>query len=409
MKYRIFFRIISVFAAVAVPAMMLGCIADAQPTEPNYTISLISPEQDSVVDLCDPKIREYLQLEDERDICLFLMRNSNCEYDYMSTMFRWQGDGSSEYTVSFADNEDFENAVSYQVTGCVLENRGVFIPGRTYWWKVTGNVEGSVSPTGTFRTLDDPVRYITTDEFWNVRDLGGWKTTDGKTVKYGMLYRGGKTNTAGGNKGPSEEDIRVFTELLGIHTEMDLRFIGIDDDGQTRSVFGDGVKYLKTPIQPYTYIIPSFKVTEPVLREYDPNNAVYLEAIFRFLANEDNYPLYFHCTAGADRTGTLAFLINGLLGVSRENLTRDYELTSFSEAQGRWRSSISRNLSFDEDGTMYDTDVAYVGWNAFIDRLLAEYGTQSGTLADAIENYLITACNVKPEHIESLKNIMLVY
>lgn len=58
---------------------------------------------------------------------------------------------------------------------------------------------------------------------------------------------------------------------------------------------------------------------------------------------------------------------------------------------------------------MYDTDAAYVGWNAFIDRLLAEYGTQSGTLADAIENYLITACNVKPEHIESLKNIMLVY
>lgn len=407
MNNRMFLRILSILAAVAVPVALLGCVTVEPPTEPNYTISLISPDMDAVLDLCDPKIREYLLLEEERDICLFLMRNSNQEYDYMTTLFRWQGDGSSTYTVWFADNVAFENAVSYQVTGCVMENRGVFIPGKTYWWKVTGDAEGSLSPTGTFKTLDAPVRYITTDESWNVRDIGGWKTAEGKTVKYGMLYRGGKTNTAGGNEGPSEEDIRVFTELLGIRTEMDLRFIGIDDDGQTKSVYGDGVKYLKTPIQPYTYIIPSFYVTEPVTRRYDPNNAVYLEAIFKYLADENNYPLYFHCTAGADRTGTLAFLINGLLGVSREDLTRDFELTSFSWAQGRWRSSISRNLNFDEDGTMYDTEAAYVGWDALIDRLLAEYGTAEGTLSSAIENYLINACNVKPKHIESLRNIML--
>ena len=52
---------------------------------------------------------------------------------------------------------------------------------------------------------------------------------------------------------------------------------------------------------------------------------------FRFIFDNviHNTPLYFHCTTGADRTGTVSLLIEGLLGVSQSDCDKDYELTSF--------------------------------------------------------------------------------
>ena len=52
--------------------------------------------------------------------------------------------------------------------------------------------------------------------------------------------------------------------------------------------------------------------------------------LFSTLANENNYPIYYHCTGGADRTGTISFLLNALLGLDEETLIKDYEFTSFS-------------------------------------------------------------------------------
>ena len=45
--------------------------------------------------------------------------------------------------------------------------------------------------------------------------------------------------------------------------------------------------------------------------------------------DEKNYPIGFHCIAGADRTGSLAYLLEALLGVSDEDLVLDWELTAF--------------------------------------------------------------------------------
>jgi protein tyrosine/serine phosphatase len=47
------------------------------------------------------------------------------------------------------------------------------------------------------------------------------------------------------------------------------------------------------------------------------------------LADESNYPIFFHCAIGTDRTGTLAYLINGLLGVPEEDLYYDYCFSNF--------------------------------------------------------------------------------
>ena len=49
--------------------------------------------------------------------------------------------------------------------------------------------------------------------------------------------------------------------------------------------------------------------------------------------------VYFHCHGGSDRTGTLAFLIEGLLGVSEEDLSKDYEVTYYSGSNRKRNSS----------------------------------------------------------------------
>ena len=51
---------------------------------------------------------------------------------------------------------------------------------------------------------------------------------------------------------------------------------------------------------------------------------------FALLADPARYPVYVHCTGGADRTGTIAFLLGALLGVEESELIKDYEFTSFS-------------------------------------------------------------------------------
>jgi len=66
-----------------------------------------------------------------------------------------------------------------------------------------------------------------------------------------------------------------------------------------------------------------------------------LPEIFLQLADEQNYPIFFHCQIGTDRTGGLAFLINALLGVAEEDLYRDYCFSNFGEICGKDETSYT--------------------------------------------------------------------
>lgn len=379
-----------------------GCSMDFK----SHTIELTTVYDGETLDLCTSVVRDYLNLEDPDEIAEYLTKYSESKQDFMSIRFNWRMDDSEVYTVHFSETKDFKEEVTYETDSNTLINKGIFIPGKTYYWKVTGDAEGSDSKVDSFKTLDAPVRYITLEEGFNVRDLGGWKTEDGKKIKYGMIYRGGKVNNHGGNEGLSEEDQRVFRELLKIRGELDLRVTNQDDDGQTESVFGKNVAYRKTPMQGYNYVIPGFKQETPMARECPTEFVESVGYAFHFLADENNYPLYFHCNAGADRTGTISFLLNGLLGVSEEDLTRDFELTSFSPGGRRWRSNILGD-KFTEDGVMQDDAGNYVAWGKMIKQIKDQYGTDGGKLSDAIKTYLMTECNITEAEIQSIKKILV--
>ena len=62
-----------------------------------------------------------------------------------------------------------------------------------------------------------------------------------------------------------------------------------------------------------------------------------LKEIFKLLANPDSYPIYIHCWAGADRTGTVIALLKSALGVSFHDITRDFEISTFAKFGVRGR------------------------------------------------------------------------
>ena len=79
---------------------------------------------------------------------------------------------------------------------------------------------------------------------------------------------------------------------------------------------GRGVKWFHIPFQGYAGM------------GSEEGRAAFTRA-FRVLLDIRNYPLDFHCIGGADRTGSLAFVVEALLGVSDDDLARDWEFTCF--------------------------------------------------------------------------------
>lgn len=165
---------------------------------------------------------------------------------------------------------------------------------------------------GTLKPLDT-LRWIRTRdgsaEAWNVRDLGGW-SCDGGTVKYGLLIRGGRI---------SAEDRAVLVGQLGVQHEIDLR--GKED----RPPY-DGDVATESPLGSDVWFTIADKAASYALTPV-ATWQLYLRCVIDAVTHRE--PVYFHCTAGADRTGTLACVLEGLLGMSQSDIDKDYELTCF--------------------------------------------------------------------------------
>ena len=225
--------------------------------------------------------------------------------------------------------------------------------GETYCWTVTAtDGDGATYPSevATFTTEDQAPRNLTIDGVTNVRDLGGWKTTDGKRVKQGLLFRTSALDCYSESERKMKDLVTpdgksTLTDQIGIRTEIDLRRdheseSGYPPEGITESTLGEGVRYLHCPILlgPENYL----------------NSIDSLRTIFGTLADPENYPVAYHCAVGADRTGAVTYLILGLLGVGDCDLMRDYLWTNFSNQQ-MYRPPINRGYKITLDETAGDT------------------------------------------------------
>lgn len=357
-------------------------------TPGNNTSSDISSEDDVKidyntvveVDICDDIIRGYLYAKDVTNQFNWLTTYSGTRYDNQVLPIQWKLNGGP-YTIYISENADFSDAYSF-TTNSIYATGSACIPGKTYYWKVIGGVIPELLGGGKIKIKDEPVRWLTIDGVGNVRDAGGWKTASGKTVKYGMLYRGRRLESV-------TQDGIATIKYLGIKTELDLRYA--DQKFQTPGT-GLNYQFIEHPAQ-YENVL---NIKPDVIK------ASY-KKIFELLSDPNNYPFYAHCNAGADRTGTFVFIANGLLGVSYEDLTRDFELTSFSESGKRWRADSAT----DSDGEM-TVSGNHVAWGKLYDGMM-DYGSKNGctTLQSSIEHWLINYIGVPQSQIDSFKNIML--
>ena len=167
------------------------------------------------------------------------------------------------------------------------------------------------------------VRMIYTPSVWNVRDLGGWACTGGR-VKYGKIFRGGHFGSI------TDTDKATIVNWIGIAVDIDLRNNG-ETGGITASPLGGSVEYFHQSLDFYANAVSTSAASA--------RTVAVLKKVMSCVAT--NKPCYFHCMSGADRTGTIAYLLLSLLGVSQSDKDKEYELTAFSdEADGkRFRSS----------------------------------------------------------------------
>ncbi|MBO7686399.1 MAG: tyrosine-protein phosphatase [Kiritimatiellae bacterium] len=239
-----------------------------------------------------------------------------------------------------------------------------------YKWRVKGTVgDAKLRTEGTFRTEDFAPRLIHLSRVHNVRDLGGRVGLNGRRVRQGRVYRSAGLNAnarmskSQGKMVPGAVTMtdasRAYAkDVLGIRTDLDLRS---DKEcfGMTGSPLGPEVKWIKVSSSAYSGMAK------------DPGKSAFAQ-VFRVFLDETNYPIDFHCIAGADRTGSLAFILNGLLGVDEEELWRDWEVTAFQKEKIDFghRTRFSKLVKvFDAfpGATIHEKIVAYVKSAGFTD------------------------------------------
>jgi len=252
--------------------------------------------------------------------------------------FVWEG-GTEKSVLQISGSADFKKLVrqvegkSRKLKNGRIRFRAKIVNlelGRKYYWRAACGKK--FSAVRTFTTVAEQPRWISVPNVTNVRDLGGWKTASGKRIRQGMLFRGGQfdppwTNQPGGSA-VTEAGRRVLLEDLKLHTELDLR--SGKDKGALRGI----PRYELIPFSAYaTWGGPQGQGI------FSAEQRKQVKKIFELLADPAAYPLYFHCQGGGDRTGTLAFLLETMLGVNDADCLNDYELSNLSVSGERSRLS----------------------------------------------------------------------
>ncbi|MBE6714055.1 MAG: tyrosine-protein phosphatase, partial [Ruminococcaceae bacterium] len=221
---------------------------------------------------------------------------------------------------------------------------------------------------GSFKTAES-TRFLYIPGVVNVRDIGGYKTLDGEYIKQNMIIRGPELDGLGD---PDSFLVSGYAEKVknefGFVYEMDLR-------AETTFV-GEYVSRLGEKVR-HDFYNASFNGGI-----FTDSGRESLKKIFSDLAKPENYPMYIHCTNGADRTGTVVFLIQGILNMSQNDMIREYQMTGFYN--GNFASSANM-------------DIIISGLE----------GYEGDTLGEKIESFLTDTVGVTKEEIESIRNILL--
>jgi protein-tyrosine phosphatase len=168
-------------------------------------------------------------------------------------------------------------------------------------------------------------RDVRLGNLFNVRDLGGYPTSDGRSVSWGKVYRAASLHLL-------DPEHAQDWDRLGLATVVDLRRARERAGGVWPPLLDSAVVY-ELPVLPDDWSLPKEQfssATEHLSYAYDDMARLGADAIrqtFELLADPERYPLLFFCVAGKDRTGIMAVLLLTALGVDEATALDDYELS----------------------------------------------------------------------------------
>jgi protein-tyrosine phosphatase len=183
----------------------------------------------------------------------------------------------------------------------------------------------------------------------NFRDLGGYRTTDGRTVRRNAVFRSA-------HLGGLTDDDRAALGRIGVRTIVDLR--GVAEAAETpHAIEGLRCRVVGAHIEPgvgerIRGAVADGSATPHLMvefltdhyRDYPRRCAPGFRTLFATLSDGTHRPLVFHCTAGKDRTGFASALLLSLLGVPWETVMEDYLRTN-----DLWTGHVGRYPELDID------------------------------------------------------------
>ena len=240
----------------------------------------------------------------------------------------------------------------------------------------------------------------------NFRDIGGYRTLDGRHVAWGRIYRSAQLSHL------TPADLTVVARL-NIHTVYDLRSVSERRAEPTAWIGSSAPTIL---MRDYDLDLSAMAGLYQGTPTVDGARAVFVNlyatfldtqrpqqaALFEVLLRNDGASLY-HCTAGKDRTGLATAMILSALGVPRETILYDYELSNryvsgvnpagaADPSQAR-RQAGSGRLPPDVAAVFMRVDAAYL--RAVFAQIDRDYGS--------IETYLDQRLGVDADDIRRLK------
>ena len=320
-------------------------------------------------------------------------RESGINLTYPSSVnFVWKCDDPTRLMVlDISEDEDFSTSASLtkgRITftpdgtySCLVTN---FKVATKYYWRVRTDFR-AVTETRSFTTAPDRFRQIYLDGGNNVRDIGGDVNRDGKRIRQGVIYRGGEPEDYSGEDKDhllTQEGRRILGVDLGVKTRLDLQAGSVGVERGLGEWYG--VNYV---------LRPCAEGWTPCL---SGEGAEWFRDIFEVILDPDNYPIYFHCYAGADRTGTVGACIDSLLGFSTEDLKLRFDFTSLS--------LISQRSWY--DGEKDDAGVIRSSRAEFFDQLALMFPDASDH-CEQVETFLLSI-GIEKEKIDDFRDYMIL-
>ena len=225
-----------------------------------------------------------------------------------------KGKELTNYSIVFGQKADLSDG--YEVAGKTETSISFYnsFLGDNYFKIIANYADGTKDESAikVFKVDETCPRNLKVGNMPNCRDMGGRVTEAGGKIKQGLIYR--TSGSKFDNSTPSDKEAKkVLLEQLKVKTEINVANSTSNNVGLT----GTKVEncYMAYGSVPYSNLA---------------RNSVRIRQVMDILAEESNYPVFYHCRIGTDRTGITGVMIGGLLGIKFNEIIQDYGFSNFA-------------------------------------------------------------------------------